>query len=664
MHIRRLPDTIVNRIAAGEVIERPASAIKELVENALDAGASRIDVFVRDAGKSYIAVTDNGCGMTADELPVCLERHATSKMPDDDLFFISTLGFRGEAMPSIGSVSRMSITSRTSDADTAWQIQVDGGVLSEVRPTAGDIGTKVEIRDLFFATPARLKFLRGDRSEMNAIEDIIKRLAMAHPAVSFTLRDDKKERLNYSAAQGELLDMRLIRLGQVMGREFQENAVPVDLSKPVDEVGDATIRIAGYCAVPTYNRSVNDQQFLFVNGRPVKDRLILGAVRGAYQDFLARDRHPVLALFLQTDPAFVDVNVHPAKTEVRFKNAQLVRGVIVSALKRALSDAGHQASTTVADNAIHAFRGGAFQGHTSPPNTRQMHLPTGNLYANEYAMRSEQIEQGAPQAGLSDFNQGNDDLSSYGVSDTTSIADGATSLPDGFVPSTPFPNQNQTVPSAPVSGFAPVGHAQAVATEQIQELSSFPLGAALAQLHKNYIVAQTDDGLVVVDQHAAHERLVYENMKSYLASGSVPKQGLLLPEIIELDSNEVEALMKHQDALDDFGLEIDSFGDDAINVRSTPALLGQVNAKDLIRDLVAEIMNLGDAFSLKEKLEAVCSTMACHGSVRSGRVMKIDEMNALLRQMEATPHSGQCNHGRPTYVALKLHDLEKLFGRR
>ena len=672
MHIRRLPDTIVNRIAAGEVIERPASAIKELVENALDAGANRIDVFVRDAGKSYISVTDNGCGMTAEELPVCLERHATSKMPDDDLFFIATLGFRGEAMPSIGSVSRMTITSRTNNADTAWQIQVDGGVLQEPRPTAGDIGTKVEIRDLFFATPARLKFLRGDRAEMNAIEDIIKRLSMAHPAVSFTLRDDKKERLNYSATQGELLDMRLTRLGQVMGREFQDNAIPVDLEKPInekagDEAGNTTIRIAGYCAVPTYNRSVNDQQFLFVNGRPVKDRLILGAVRGAYQDFLARDRHPVLALFLQTDPAFVDVNVHPAKTEVRFKNPQLVRGLIVSALKRALGDAGHQASTTVADNAI-----GAFRGHASAPSNRQMHLPTGNLYANEYAMRSQQIEQGAPATGLSDFAQGNDGLSPYAPPhpspNSSTVADGATSLPDGFVPSTPFPSKDQqpdTAPdTAPISGFTPVGNTQTVDSEQIQELSSFPLGAALAQLHKNYIVAQTDDGLVVVDQHAAHERLVYENMKSYLASGSVPKQGLLLPEIVELDAREVEALLKHQDALDDFGLEIDSFGDDAINVRSTPALLGQVNAKDLIRDLVAEIMTLGDAFSLKEKLESVCSTMACHGSVRSGRVMKIDEMNALLRQMEATPHSGQCNHGRPTYVDLKLHDLEKLFGRR
>ena len=683
MQIRRLPDTIVNRIAAGEVIERPASAIKELVENALDAGATRIDVFVRDAGKSYISVTDDGCGMTADELPVCLERHATSKMPDDDLFFISTLGFRGEAMPSIGSVSRMTITSRTDTrgADTegadgsapgshsAWQINVDGGVLSDVHPTSGDSGTKVEIRDLFFATPARLKFLRGDRSEMNAIEDILKRLAMAHPAVSFSLRDDKKERLSYSAGQGELLDSRLTRLGQVMGREFQENAVPVDLSKPIYEnQGDnsASIRLAGYCAVPTYNRSVNDQQFLFVNGRPVKDRLILGAVRGAYQDFLARDRHPVLALFLETDPAFVDVNVHPAKTEVRFKNAQLVRGLIVSALKRALAEAGHQASTTVADNAMKAFR-----GHTSAPNRGQMNLPTGNLYANEYAMRSEQITQGMPSTGLSDFQQGADlspSQSMYAVPDSTSVADGATSLPDGFVPSTPFPNTapppvSQTV-SQQVSGFTPVGKTETMDGEQVAELSSFPLGAALAQLHKNYIVAQTDDGLVVVDQHAAHERLVYENMKSYLASGSVPKQGLLLPEIVELDAREVDALLKHQQALDDFGLEIDSFGDDAINVRSTPALLGQVNAKDLIRDLVAEIMTLGDAFSLKEKLEAVCSTMACHGSVRSGRIMKIDEMNALLRQMEATPHSGQCNHGRPTYVELKLGDLEKLFGRR
>lgn len=680
MSIRRLPDTIVNRIAAGEVIERPASAIKELVENALDAGADSVNVFVRDAGKSYIAVTDNGGGMTADELPLCLERHATSKLPDDDLFFISTLGFRGEALPSMASVSRMTITSRTVEDDSAWTITVNGGQMEPVKPTAGDYGTKVEMRDLFFATPARLKFLRSDRAEMNAIVDVLKRLAMAHPAVAFALHDGQKERLRYivcNSQDSEIFDTteidsgnpstddvdmgktipskQLSRLGQVMGKEFQDNALPVHKQRPIDEnVGDVAgvITVTGYCAVPTYNRGINDQQFLFVNGRSVKDKILMGALRGAYQDYLARDRHPVLAVFIQTEPSFVDVNVHPAKTEVRFKNASLIRGCIVSALKHALSGGGFQSSTTVASSALSHMK-----PHTHIPPAQQINFaqtPLGNrnsggdAYARDYAQRSqylaaqyESTPQGARDSVVTPSHLNPDgDQGSHPVDDFA-----------------PMPRLDKaTVTSADSFNEEP--------TSINDSPTSYPLGVALAQLHKNYIVSQTPDGLVVVDQHAAHERLVYESLKTQLLDGTVAKQGLLLPEVVELDRDEATALLTVQDDLNTLGLEIDTFGEDAVVVRATPALLGQVNAYSLIKDLAAEVMAMDKAFSLKERLDAVCSTVACHGSVRSGRVLNPKEMNALLRQMEATPHSGQCNHGRPTYIELKLHDLEKLFGRR
>jgi len=613
MTIRRLPETVVNRIAAGEVVERPASAVKELVENSLDAGASRIDIAVRNAGKSLIAVTDDGCGMSREELLLSIERHATSKLPDDDLFFISTLGFRGEALPSIASVSRMSITSRTANSDEAWQLTIEGGKLGQPAPASGSKGTRIEVRDLFFATPARLKFLRGDRSEMSAITDTINRLAMAHPGVSFTLNDGDRDRIRLNAAQGELLDSRLTRLGAIMGRDFMDNALPIDAERH-------GMRLTGFAGVPTFNRATASMQYLYVNGRPVRDKQLVGAIRGAYADFLARDRHPLLALFIETEPRDVDVNVHPAKTEVRFRDAAGVRGLIVGALKHALAEAGHRSSTTVSNAALGSLR-------PVDPSTRQMHF------------------QGRPQgSGYGSYNA----YASPGLAQTAADFQA--------------PLNAEASPTPP--GFYPSARSDRRSDEDQAAVQDYPLGAARAQLHETYVVAQTNDGIVIVDQHAAHERLVYERMKQALSAEGVSRQVLLIPEIVELDEDTATRLLAHAPALQELGLVIEGFGPGAIAVRETPALLGEVNAQGLIRDLADEVQDLGDAFSLKERLEDVCGTMACHGSVRAGRVLNTSEMNALLREMEATPHSGQCNHGRPTFVELKLKDIERLFGRR
>lgn len=611
--IRRLPETLVNRIAAGEVVERPASAVKELVENALDAGATRIDVTIREGGQALISITDDGRGMSPDELKIAVERHATSKLPDGDLFHITTLGFRGEALPSIGSVSRMAITSRPPDAETAWRIEIEGGRVFDPKPAAGGQGTTVEVRDLFYSTPARLKFLRSPRAESGAVLDILQRLAMANPGVGFSLTDDGREKLRLGNAQGELLDLRLKRLGAIMGREFQENALVIDAERD-------GFHLTGYAGVPTLNRGNAAMQFLFVNGRSVRDKQLIGAVRGAYQDFLARDRHPLLALFLTCDARAVDVNVHPAKTEVRFREPGVVRGLIVSALKHALAEAGHRASTSVSAAALGAFRPGNL------PDTRQ------SSFAGGYAYRP----PSPPSPGS--FSPG---LASRSY---------AFQGPDGFAPQAPGPDDPPEVSVDPETGEV--------------TNPSYPLGAARAQLHATYVVAQTADGIVIVDQHAAHERLVYEAMKQALDKGGVPRQGLLIPEIVELDERAAERVLSRSEELAQLGLVIESFGPGAIAVRETPALLGEIDAAGLIRDLADELEALNDAFSLKEKLEDVCGTMACHGSVRAGRPLNTAEMNALLRQMEATPHSGQCNHGRPTYVELKLADIEKLFGRR
>ncbi|WP_425403419.1 DNA mismatch repair endonuclease MutL [Hwanghaeella sp.] len=620
MAIRRLPETIVNRIAAGEVVERPASAVKELVENSLDAGAHRVDVAIREGGRSLIAITDDGCGMGPDELMLAIERHATSKLPDEDLFNIATLGFRGEALPSIGSVSRMSITSRPAGDENAWTLAIEGGKVGSVAPSSGPPGTRIEVRDLFYATPARLKFLRSERAETSAVIEVLNRLAMAHPDVSFSLHDGNRERIRLRAEQGELLDARLARLGGIMGREFMENALPISAERD-----GATL--TGFAGLPTLNRGTASMQFLFVNGRPVKDKQLTGAVRAAYADFLARDRHPLLALFLEMEPRIVDVNVHPAKSEVRFRDPGSVRGLVVGALKHALAEAGHRASTTVSAAALGSIRPqGAHQlSFTGRAHSGAVRMPSGSGYAPSYAPVA------PPAPGM---------------------AEAANAF---YAP--------VSEPVSSESGFAPAARSDDHAADAVG-LIDHPLGAARAQLHETYVVAQTSDGIVIVDQHAAHERLVYEKMKQALGERGVPRQGLLIPEIVELDDEVAAKLLSRAEELAELGLVLEGFGPGAVAVRETPSLLGELDVQGLVRDLADELADLGDAFTLKEKLEEVCGTMACHGSVRSGRRLNTEEMNALLRQMEATPHSGQCNHGRPTYVELKLADIERLFGRR
>ncbi len=615
MPIARLPPQAVNRIAAGEVIERPAAAVKELVENALDAGAARIGVRIERGGLGLISVEDDGVGIARDELALAVERHATSKLVasasgDVDLLNIHTMGFRGEALPSIGAVARLAMTSRARGAGEAWRIEVEGGALAPLKPAAwaspAASGTLVEVRDLFFATPARLKFMKSERAEMMAVSDVVKRLAMARPDVAFTLEHDGRVSLRLSAEADPENEGRRARLAAILGADFAPNCIALDQVR-------GEVRMSGFAGLPTFHRGTREHQHLFVNGRPVKDKLIVGAVRAAYQDLLARDRHPVAALFLDLPPSEVDVNVHPAKTEVRFRDAALVRGLIVGALSHALAGAGHRASTTVARDALSGFR--SFEGPTQPA-LRAWGVAEESLAPGDFARPSGRVE-------LSDRR-----------------------LPAGIL------SDNEQ----------DAGRMPAVQGEEDSQF--FPLGAARAQIHETYIVAQTEDGIVIVDQHAAHERLVYERMKQMLANGGVRRQGLLIPEVVELDTSEAEALVARAEELAQLGLVIEPFGPGAILVRETPALLGHVDAAGLLKDLADDVAELGEAHALKERLEAVCSAMACRGSVRAGRRLTGEEMNALLRHMEATPFSGQCNHGRPTYVELKLADIEKLFGRR
>jgi DNA mismatch repair protein MutL len=614
MPIRRLPPEAVNRIAAGEVIERPAAAVKELVENALDAGAQRIAVRIARGGLGLISVEDDGGGIPRDELPLAVERHATSKLAagaggDVDLLNIHTMGFRGEALPSIGAVARLSIVSKARGASEAWRIEVEGGALDAPKPAAwasvSESGTLVEVRDLFFATPARLKFMKSERAEAMAVTDVVKRLAMARPDVAFSLENDGRASLRLSAESDPENEGRRARLAAILGADFAPNCIALDQTRD-------TVRLSGFAGLPTFHRGTREYQHLFVNGRPVKDKLIVGAVRAAYQDLLARDRHPVAALFLDLPPSEVDVNVHPAKTEVRFRDAALVRGLIVGALSHALAGAGHRASTTTASSALSGFR-----SYDTPQSAlRIWSAAEERLAPGDFAMPSARVESwtaGVP-AGLA-----------------------------------------QEIAHA-IAGETPAA--------QEEDTQYFPLGAARAQVHETYIVAQTEDGIVIVDQHAAHERLVYERMKQMLANGGVRRQALLIPEVVELDPSEAETLIARAEELAQLGLVIEPFGAGAILVRETPALLGHIDAAGMLKDLADDIAELGEAHALKERLEEVCSSMACRGSVRAGRRLTGEEMNALLRQMEATPFSGQCNHGRPTYVELKLADIEKLFGRR
>jgi len=606
MTIRLLPANLVNQIAAGEVVERPASAVKELVENAIDAGAGRIDVVLGEGGQALISVTDDGCGMTPEDLELAVERHATSKLPDGDLFDIKALGFRGEALPSIGSVARLRLTSRPKGADSAWTLLVEGGAKGKPEPAAHPFGTKVEVRDLFFATPARLKFMKTPRSELGHARDVLERLAMAHPRIGFSLSDETRSVLKFPPCNGDDETARLERLAAVLGRDFGPASLPIEAERE-------GICLTGRVGLPTHNKATATAQYLFVNGRPVRDRQLTGAVRAAYQDVLAHDRHAVVALFLDLPPETVDVNVHPAKAEVRFRDPGLVRGLIIGAIKHALAAAGHRAAQpSTGLGALGAFR----PQEGVPSSSLTQYQPSFASWAPPQRPSFGQIERAAEaQAplGLSEF------------------------LPQGRV----------TEAEPPVA-----------------DEPDYPLGVARGQVHNTYIIAQTGDGLVIVDQHAAHERLVYERMKEALASGGVARQGLLIPEVVEMDEGSIGRLLSRAEELESLGLCIEPFGPGAVAVREVPALLGDCDVKGLVRDLADELAEWGEALALKDKLAHVCGTMACHGSVRAGRKLNAPEMNALLRQMEATPHSGQCNHGRPTYVELKLADIEKLFGRR
>ena len=612
MAIRHLSETVINRIAAGEVIERPASVVKELVENALDAGASRIEIATAGGGLALIRVSDDGDGMDGRDLAMSVERHCTSKL-GDDIDDIRSLGFRGEALPSIGSVGKLSIRSRTEGADAGHEIAVSGGRVAPLRPVAANRGTLVEVRDLFFATPARLKFMKGERAEAAAIAETVRRTAIAFPSVRFTLSGSDRATLDLAACDGHAE-----RVAQVLGREFADNALTVEAARE-------GVRLSGFASIPSYSRANSAQQYLYVNGRPVRDRWLAGALRGAYADVLPRDRHAVAALFLRLDPAPVDVNVHPAKADVRFRDPGLVRGLIVGAIREALARSGIRAATTGAEAMLAAFRPGSM-GNGSMGNGN-----AGNGGGNGFAA----------------FHGG---------------WQPARATPPGFDAGSSFQRPLGLAEAA--SSYEPSADARAGFAEAAPDLTASPLGAARAQVHENYIVAQTDDSLVIVDQHAAHERLVYEALKQALAARAVPSQMLLLPEIVDLPEDDAERLAGHGELLARFGLALERFGPGAVAVRATPAMLGKVDVPRLVRDLADEIAETDTVETLKGRLDAIAATMACHGSVRSGRRLAPDEMNALLRQMEATPGSGTCNHGRPTYIELKLSDIERLFGRR
>ncbi|MEM8650405.1 MAG: DNA mismatch repair endonuclease MutL [Pseudomonadota bacterium] len=610
--IVRLDETMVNQIAAGEVIERPSSVVKELVENAIDAGATRIDIVTSNGGKTLMRVTDNGHGMDPDNLVMAIERHCTSKL-NGDLMNITNLGFRGEALPSVGSVSRLKITSRSKSEDTAWKISVTGGKVDGPVPAALSEGTVVEVSDLFFATPARLKFLKSDQAENNAITDVFKRTALAFPHIRFSLSGEDRSALDYPATS------QFDRLTQVLGNQFTDNTVEIDAIRE-------GVSLRGFASVPTYHRGNSLNQYFYVNGRPVKDKNLFGAVRGAYMDFLPKGKHPVLALFIDLDPVLVDVNVHPAKADVRFRDPGLVRGLIVGALRQAISEEGPLSSHQGSQEMMQAFRS---QPSPSFPSGFQNSF---DQPRNRYSAEAKAATDWARPLGET-------------TSETTTPYIGLAEEQAEFV-----------VPDAP-SGY--------VAPENVQEpgpSEQFPLGAARAQLHKNYIVSQTETGLIIVDQHAAHERIVYEALKAGLEKG-VASQLLLVPEIIDMPEEYVNQLVSFADDFEKLGLEIEAFGPGAIAVRATPALLGEVDAKKLLTDLADEISEWDSAEGLQEKLHHVAATVACHGSVRSGRILKPEEMNSLLRQMETTPNSGQCNHGRPTYIELDLKDIERLFGR-
>ena len=605
MSIRRLPEKLVNRIAAGEVFERPAAAVKELVENAIDAGATRISVRIAEGGIARIEVEDDGCGMTSADMALALERHATSKLPDDAIEDVTTLGFRGEALPSIASIARLTLESRVAGGD-GWRRVVDNGAVVAEGPAALANGTRVVIEDLFARVPARRKFLRSARSEYAACLDVVKRLAMARPDVGFTFEHDGRRALDVQGGQDQLS-----RVAALTQRDLAANSIGVDLDR-------GEVHIGGVISLPTYNRGIADHQYLFVNGRPVKDRLLVGALRGAYADLLARDRHPVVALFLDVPSGEVDVNVHPAKTEVRFRDPQMIRGMIVGGLRRALDEHGFRSVQRPAEAALAAWQ----QEPVAPsaPTLFAAHLP----YPH------------APATHL------------FGAD---------------IDPATHALLRDRVVDFAPPRDTLPMGRAEA-ATGPVPQGDSHPLGIARGQIARTYIVAEAEDGLVIVDQHAAHERLVLEQLRRGMSGQAVPSQGLLLPEVVELEEPACDRLEAAAAQLAALGVELERFGPAAVMVRATPAMLGAIDCRKLVNDIADDLAGYDAALGLGEKLELVAATMACHGSVRAGRTLSVAEMNALLRTMEVTPHSGQCNHGRPTWVKLAMDDVERLFGRK
>ena len=608
MTIRVLPSNLVNQIAAGEVIERPASVLKELVENALDAGADKIEVCLNDGGKTLLSVSDNGCGMSKEELSLAVERHATSKLPDDDLFQINFFGFRGEALPSIASVARLSIFSKQKGSDSGWKISVSGGYKEEAKPAAGNIGTLVEVRDLFYTTPARLKFLKTDSAEVGKCVDMLQHIALANPQVAFYLYSDGRKRLCLNKCTGDLQQSRRQRIVDVLGEDFRLNSLPITAQ---NEFCD----ISGFSCLPTYNKANSLSEFIFVNNRPVKDKLLMGAIKGAYQDVMMHGRYPVCAIFIHVNPHYVDVNVHPTKAEVRFFDGGVIRGLLVRAIRSALElDGGHSADT-------HAFE----------------HLLDNEIIAeNQNNIKTySSYELNSPQRNFTRFQSVNQNKYSL---------NSLSNLPE-------------------LERKYSVKVAEEPSEKIIENIGE--LGLAKAQFHNTYIISQTEDSIIIIDQHAAHERITLEKMKhSMQQNKQVATQILLLPEVVDLSISEKENLMEYTESLAKAGLVFEEFGPQAVLVREIPALLGDIDIKSLIKDLAAEIAEWGNAFSLEDKIHHICATIACHGSVRAGRSLNIEEMNRLLRDMEHTENSGQCNHGRPTYIKIKLADIEKLFERR
>ncbi|MBQ7632943.1 MAG: DNA mismatch repair endonuclease MutL [Alphaproteobacteria bacterium] len=612
MNIRVLPSNLINQIAAGEVIERPASVLKELVENAIDAGAHKIEVSLTGGGKNILTVTDNGNGMSPEELNLAVERHATSKLPDDDLFQINFLGFRGEALPSIGSVSHLSIISRQKGSSEGAKINVSGGIKSSVEPAAISIGTRIEVRDLFYTTPARLKFLKSDSAEAAQCVDMLQRIALANPNIAFYLYADGKKKMALNACESELLQARRQRIAEVLGTEFNDNSVPITAQNDFCD-------ISGFVSIPTYNKANSLSEFLFVNNRPVRDKLILGAIKGAYQDMIISGRYPVCAIFIRVNPRYVDVNVHPTKAEVRFYDNGAVRGLLVGAIRNALSAGGQHSAQT--DNMERLLQ----QMQEETQRFQELHNITTDFSVHDFTPTNHCLKFPLKQSGYS--------------SHTSPLE-----LPE-------FQHQHS------------VRVAEVPSTQTLEQVGE--LGLAKAQFHNTYIISQTEDSIIIVDQHAAHERITMERLKQNMAKHErVPAQLLLIPEVVDLSLLEKENILEYAKTLSSLGLSIEEFGPRAVLVREIPAILGDTDVKKLIKDLAAQISEWGNAYALTDKIHHICATIACHGSIRAGRALNIEEMNHLLRDMEHTEHSGQCNHGRPTYVKIKLIDIEKLFERR